>query len=267
MRSRRLLTLCVLLLVAATGCRSVTGLKDKSREPLTLTIPEAESLRAEGLALYMEQPRTLVRVTLAARKLELAARALRDNYDAQWQAAQALAFLADNETRPAFRHEAAQRGIIFAQRSRALDPNRVECHYWYAINVGWLADVDRSYGLRAVGEMETALKRAIEIDERYDYAGPVRVLSILYLRTPAPPVSIGSTRKGLRMLQHAVELFPDYSENYLYLAEALHDNDRANEAREALAKVLEAKPWPTLQYESATWKAEAQNLLKKLPGK
>ena len=267
MRSRRLLALCMVPLIAGFGCRSVRGLKDKSNQPLTLTSEEAEGLRAEGVALYLEQPRTLVSVTLAARKLEQAARTLSDNYDVQWQTAQALAFLAENETRPSFRLEAARHGIIFARHGRELDPNRVECHYWYAINVGWFADVDRSYGLKAVGEMESALRRAIQLDERYDYAGPVRVLGILYLRTPALPVSIGSQRRGLRMLQHAVELFPDYPENYIYLAEALHDNERVSEAREALAKVLELKPWPGLQSESATWKAEAEKLLKDLPGK
>jgi tetratricopeptide (TPR) repeat protein len=186
---------------------------------------------------------------------------LRDDYDAQWQAAETLAFLAENDARPAFRMEAAKRGIVIARHGRDLKPDRVECHYWYAVNVGLLADVDRSYGLNAVAEMEAALKRAGEIDERYDYAGPLRLLAILHLRTPAPPVSIGSPRKGLRLLQRATELFPDYPENFLYLAEALRDNGRADEARQALAKVIEAPPWPDRQFESSRWKAEAQKLL------
>jgi tetratricopeptide (TPR) repeat protein len=62
-----------------------------------------------------------------------------------------------------------------------------------------------------------------------------------------------------------VELFPDYPENYLYLAEALRDNGRAEEAKTALRKVLEAEPWPDQQFESGQWKAEAQKLLQTLP--
>src|SRR5207249_3143320 len=127
------------------------------------------ALREEGLKLYAEQPRTLVRVTHAAQKLEQAARTLRDDYDALWLASQALAFLAEHETRPAFRKEAATRGIVLARHGRELKPDRVECHYWYGINVGLLADADRAYGLDAVGEMESALHRATEIDERYDF--------------------------------------------------------------------------------------------------
>jgi len=256
-----------LVLVALCACKTVQKVKVEPSKPLALTSAEAEKLRTEGLALYAQQPRTLVRVTNAAQQLEQAARTLRDDYDAQWQAAQALAFLAENETRPGFRTEAAKRGIVLARHGRELQPNRVECHYWYAINVGLLADVDRSYGLSAVGEMETALNRAIEIDAGYDYAGPLRVLGILYLRTPAPPTSIGSPRKGLRLLHQAVDDFPDYPENYLYLAEALRDNGHVAEAEVALTKLLEAPPWPDRQFESSQWKADAEKLHQTLPAK
>ena len=262
MASKRLL---IVGLIVLTGCKGIRGVQVEPSKPLALTPGEAENLRAEGIKLYAEQPRTLVRVTRAAQELEQAARTLRDDYDAQWQAAQALAFLAENETRSEFRKEAAKRGIVLSRHGRDLKPDRVECIYWYAINVGLLADVDRSYGLDAVGEMEAALKRAGEIDERYDFAGPLRVLGILYLRTPAPPVSIGSPRKGLRLLQRATGMFPDYPENYLYLAEAYRDTDRVADVRVTLAKVLDAPAWPDRQFESAQWKAAATKLLTELP--
>src|SRR5258706_3570188 len=259
MRSSRLL---ILALAALTGCKGIRGVQVEPSQPLALTPAEAKHLRVDGMKLYDEQPRNLVRVTHAAQQLEDAARMLRDDYDAQWRAAQALAFLAENETRPESRKQAAKRGIVLSRHGRELQPDRVEAHYWYAITVGLLADVDRSYGLNAVGEMETALKRAGAIDERYDQAGPLRVLGILYLRTPAPPVSIGRPRKGLRLLQRATELFPDYPKNYLYLAEADRGTDRPDDARAALAKVLDVPPWPDRQFESAKWKVEAQKLAK-----
>ncbi len=251
---------CLALVFVVAGCKGIRGVRVEPEEPLVLTVAEATRAGTDGLTLYDEQPRTLVRVTRAARQLEEAARTLRDDYDAQWQAAQALAFLAEHENRPEFRKHAAERGIVLARHGRELQPDRVECHYWYAINVGLLADVDRAYGLTAVGEMEAALKRAGEINERYDFAGPLRVLGILHLRTPAPPISIGSPRKGLRLLQRAIELFPDYPENYLYLAEALRDTDRLADARVALTKVLDTPPWPDRQWESSQWKAGAAKL-------
>lgn len=254
----------LVLALAFTGCKSIRSVHARPGEPLALTADEARKLHEEGLQLYEQQPRSLVRATRAAQLLERAARTLRDDYNTLWQAAQALAFLSENESRKEFRREAARRGIVLARQARELQPDRVEGQYWYAINVGLLADVDRSYGLDAVGEMESALKRASQIDERYDFAGPMRVLGILHLRTPAPPVSIGSPRKGLRLLQRAVELFPDYAENYLYLAEALRDTGRTDEAKQAVGKVLSAEPWPDRQFEAVKWKVEAEKLLENL---
>jgi tetratricopeptide (TPR) repeat protein len=264
MASERAVLLAGVLIVALCGCRSIRNVRVNPGQPQVLTADDAQKLRVDGLELYNEQPREVAAVERGAHWLEQAARALYDDYDAQWQAAQALAFLAENEAHPELQRESAQHGVVFARRARELKPDGVEGQYWYALNVGLLADVDRAYGLDAVGEMETALKRAIDLDERYDMGGPLRVLGILHLRTPLPPTSIGSPRKGLRLLQRAVELFPDYPENYLYLAEALRDNGRGDEAKEALRKVLEAKPWPDRQFESGEWKAQAVKLRARL---
>jgi tetratricopeptide (TPR) repeat protein len=180
--------------------------------------------------------------------------------------AQSAASVAENDAEMNVRREAAKRGIVAARRARELNPDRVEGHYWYAVNVGFLADVDRSYGLNAVAEMEPALKRAGEIDERYDYDGPLRVLGVLLLRTPQPPVSIGSPRKGLRLLQRAVERFPDYPENYLYLGEALRDAGRTEEAKAAWQKAI-ALPAPVgRDVEAARWSKESQKYLNALVG-
>ena len=252
------------LLIATCGCKSVRSVRVESKHPLALTADEAATAGQEGLALWAEQPRDLARVADAARLLERAARTLREDYEMQCEAAQALAFVAENGTNANTRRDAAKSGVVLARRARELNPEDVAGHYWYAINVGLLANADRLYGLKAVDEMEPALRRAIELDERYDFAGPLRVLGILYLRTPGPPTSIGSSRKGLRLLQRAVELFPDYPENYLYLAEALRDTGRGDEAKQAAQKVLDAAPWPDRQFESSQWKAEAEKFLKTL---
>jgi len=259
--ARRAVALLVGAWVAMVcGCRSIANVRAGSDRAQHVPAADAQQMRREAELLYNQQPRSQASVTRAAGLFEQAADTLHDDYLAQWEAAEALQFLAANETRSDLRRQYAQRGIVFARRARELKPDGVEACYWYALNVGWLADVDRAYGLDAVTEMQSALNRAIELDERYDYGGPLRVLGILYLRTPQPPSSIGSPRKGLRLLQRAVSLFPDYPENYLYLAEALRDNKRVDEAKEALRKVLEAKPWADEQFESAQWKADALKL-------
>lgn len=244
----------------AVGCSSIQRVKVTPTESVVLTGGEIQSVRTKALALLVEQPRTLVRMTQVAQMFEQVARSAPEDYEARWQAAAAWTFVAENETNSPVRINAAKRGITLARQARELQPDRVEGHYFYAIAVGLLADADRTYGLKAVGEMEPALRRAIELDERYDYGGPVRVLGILLLRTPPPPVSIGSSRKGLRWMQHAVELFPDYPENLLYLAEGLHNNGKDGEACLLLQRVMTAPPWPDRQFESAGWKITAKKL-------
>jgi hypothetical protein len=216
MGSSRLVALVVV--VGLTGCKGVGGVKVDHRHPLELTVAEAQRVRAE--AWRKKDPVVLDQV----------ARVLREDYDAQWQAAQAWATPAETAPTVAERIRAAKAGIVVSRHGRELAPDRVEAHYWYAINVGLLAEADRSYGLNAVGEIEAALKRAGELDETYDRAGPLRVLGILHLRTPPPPVSIGSARRGLRLLERARAWFPDDPENLLYLAEALRENGRREEA-------------------------------------
>jgi tetratricopeptide (TPR) repeat protein len=275
------ITLCLLVLVAC-GCRSISSIRTTETQPGnrgyivggpgvakpgTLTRTEAERARDEGVALFTRQPRNLERAALAASKLETAAQVLTDDFNAQVNAAQTWAFVAENEAQADTRRNAAKRGIVAARRARELEPSRVEGHYWYAVNVGFLADVDRSYGLSAVSEMEPSLKRAGEIDARYDYAGPLRVLGVLVLRTPPPPVSIGSARKALRLLQRAVESFPEHSENYIYFGEALCENARTEEARVEWRKAVVLPAPSDRQFESRQWQNKLSKLLAANSGK
>ena len=194
------------------------------------------------------------------RSVRMPTESVADTYEAQCAAAATWAATAEHATNAIQRAAAARRGIVLARRARELNPDGVAGHYYYAINVGWLAEADRSYGLNAVAEMEAALKRAIELDEKYDYAGPLRLLAILHLRTPPPPTSIGSARRAARLLQRATELFPDYPENYLYWAEALRETGQADAARAALAKILNAPPWPGRERESEVWREQARRM-------
>lgn len=231
------ITLCLFVL-ALCGCKNISSIR----------VPEA---RTGNRGYIVGGPRVIAPVVSP----------LTNDFNALVSAAQLAASVAESDPQTDKRRDAAKRGIIAARQARELKPDRVEGHYWYAINVGFLADVDRSYGLNAVAEMDPALKRAGEIDERYDYAGPLRVLGVLLLRTPQPPVSIGSPRKGLRLLQRAVERFPDYPENYLYLGEALREVGRADEAKVAWQKVLTLPAPSDRKVECERWRQEAHKLL------
>lgn len=251
----------VLALVCALGCRGIAHIPDAPpTTPLALTMAEAERLQEQCWQVYQQRPRELERVAQVAEPLDLAARRLAEDPAVQVRAAQVWAYLAEKQATPELRAGAAKRGIAVARQARELVPDEVAGHYWYAINVGLLADVDRSYGLSAVGEMAEALKRAIALDEQYDQGGPLRLMAILHLRTPPPPIGVGSNRQGLRRLQRAVKLFPEYPENYLYLAEAQQAVGETAAARASLKTLRDLAPWKEQVAESEQWLAAARKL-------
>ena len=60
---------------------------------------------------------------------------------------------------------------------------------------------------------------AIDLDPKFDFAGPHRSLGLLYLDAPGWPASIGNRTKARLHLRKAVELSPDYPDNWLSLLE------------------------------------------------
>jgi len=130
-----------------------------------------------------------------------------------------LAELATNETQ---RAEAARCGIDAGRRLIAREPKSAPGHYYLAMNLGELAQAEAPSlaAYKLVHEVEREFKAAAELDERFDYAGPVRNLGALYFQAPGWPLSVGNNRKARERFERAAALAPEYPENQLYLAEA-----------------------------------------------
>src|ERR1041384_5281998 len=68
-------------------------------------------------------------------------------------------------------------GIGAGERAVALNPERVEGHFWVGVNLGLFAQSGRSFrALRALGWARTELESASRISDSYHDAGPLRVL-------------------------------------------------------------------------------------------
>jgi tetratricopeptide (TPR) repeat protein len=137
---------------------------------------------------------------------------------AAWQFARACFDRADFAVNDSERARFAEEGITASRRAIALEPNSAAAHYYLGLNLGELAQTKMLGALKLIEQMETAWKRAVELDEKFDYAGPHRSLGLLYL--DAPGWSVGSRTNARRHLQKAVELFPDFPDNRLCLLEA-----------------------------------------------
>ncbi len=228
---------------------------------------DAKPSRERAQKLFDEQPRTVERVRDAAKEFDAVLAAASDHYDTLARSARIWLWLSENESTKDARRAAAQRAMELSRTTVKLDEKRVEGHFYLAVALGTLADVER--GLSAFGrirEMRTVLLRAIELDEKFDEAGPHRTLGQLLLEAPTEPISVGNTKVAAKHIQRAAELSPDYPENQYVLALLLRSKRDTKGAAEAAQKVLDAKPWKGKEDEDAKWKAAAKKLVEK-PGK
>jgi tetratricopeptide (TPR) repeat protein len=255
------------LKIAPTICQAIVATIAwfASISVISATVAAAEPLptREAARKLFEDQPRKLERVRTAADALAEIANANPKDYDDQWHAARAWCWLADYGADDKEKVAAANRAIEFAERAIALNERRVEGHYFRGRAIGMLADIER--GMKALGrvkEMAKSLERAIQLNEKFDEAGPRRLLGLLLLHTPGWPISIGDKKAADGHIRRATELAPEYPENQTALAQLLFvQKDKAG-ARAALQKALDAPPWETKQDEDANWKESARRILK-----
>ena len=140
--------------------------------------------------------------------------------EAAWQFGVACFDWAEFANSNSSRAEIAQQGIAACRHAIQLAPKTAAAHYYLAINLGQLAQTKKVGALRLVAEMEPEFQAAIALDPTLDSAGPHRSLGLLYLEAPGWPASIGNRSKARVHLRKAVELSPDYPDNWLSLLEA-----------------------------------------------
>lgn len=156
------------------------------------------------------------------------------DYAESWRAARLGVRLADNGLTPSSeRDDWAERALAHADRASALDPERVEGHYYRAVALGWVLDLTLLKPVSRIPELESAGLRARELDPAFQCAGPLRFLALLYQK--APPWPLGPELQGEedeieRLFREALRLAPTCPENLLFFAEFLHDEGRTAEA-------------------------------------
>lgn len=159
----------------------------------------AERLSGESRELWDKEPKNT----------ELAWKYARACFDA-------AEFAASDSRRAAF----ASEGLEAARRALTLDPKLASAHYYLGMNLGQLARTKKFGALKLVAEMEEAFRTVTQLNPRFDFAGAYRCLGLLYRDAPGWPVSVGNRGKARESLLNAIELSPDYPDNWLSLIEA-----------------------------------------------
>lgn len=149
----------------------------------------------------------------------------------------------------------ARSGIDACQRLLALDPNSAAGHYYLAMDYGELAAAvaPSMAAYRLIREIEREFKTAADLDERLDYAGPLRCLGLLYRDAPGWPISIGSRHKARQWLERAAAVAPGFPENQLNLVESHLLWRQAEEAQAAWQKLLAIWPAARTNLAGVAW--------------
>lgn len=149
----------------------------------------------------------------------------------------AMLVIQESKTEEAARHYGE--GAVEAAAAVELQPNRVEGHFWTGV---CLIEAARMRGMpaamRALSKTVNHIQRAIEIDENFHFAGPLRVMGrMTYMR---PRLFGGSIERALGYYERALKSAPGNSTTRLYYADALIANRQGQAGRQAYQELIEA---------------------------
>ena len=173
----------------------------------------------------------------------------------QYQAALAASFLAEvhqelHERKPA--HEAAERGIPFAEKAVSLKPDSGE-YYRILGTLYGQAVGDLMSGLRYGAKAKDAIAKAVEKSPQSSETYVARGIGNFYL----PAQLGGGATIAIPDFRKAIEMDPKNADAWIYLGLALRSEKNEDEARKAFNKALQLDP-------NRFW---IQQLLAKTPGK
>jgi hypothetical protein len=192
------------------------------------------------------------------------------SYESLWKLARVAGELSDAaraDTERDRRTHFAAAARSWADTAIAIDPNAAPAHFYKAEALGLYASTHTIRAIELLPKMVDQLKLAIKADEKFDHGGPHRLLGALLTKAPGWPRSVGDVDEGLSETKRAVELDGDYPENRLYYGEALIANDKKDDGRAELEKVLAAPGGIVSPPRMARWKSDAQMVLEKLKSK
>jgi hypothetical protein len=115
--------------------------------------------------------------------------------------------------------------------------------YWHAANYArWadLIDITQAAKEGVLDEIKSLSEKAIELDEKYNQAGALRLLGGLHLEAPNIPLIITwpSNDEALRLLRKAYEIAPQHPANVYLYGKALHVLDKDRKAKKVFKDLI-----------------------------
>jgi tetratricopeptide (TPR) repeat protein len=124
-----------------------------------------------------------------------------------------------------------------AKRGMQIDNNSAESIYFMGLCLGNLS-LQRGIfsSLSNRDTLKISMQRVIKIDPRVEHAGPHRFLGVYYHVLPF--FLGGDSEKSIHHLESAVNLAPDFYENYFFLGKVYFDLGKYSKANKILKRFL-----------------------------
>lgn len=165
---------------------------------------------------------------------------------------------------PAERKRWIRVAVEAAETAMTARPQAAVGYYWFAVNRALELN---SRGLIAtlfgIGRVRRAAARAVELDEGVNHGGPLRIRGMLAFRLPG--LLGGNKAHALADLERAVAKFPEFPENYLFLAQIQESMATPDAALATLERGL-GLPSITDPEQEARWRTQMEALRSKLRG-
>jgi tetratricopeptide (TPR) repeat protein len=153
-------------------------------------------------------------------------------------------------------------GVEAGKQAVALEPGRVEGHFWLGASYGLIAEEGGLLdGLRLVDTIRHEMETVEKLDPDYEDGSGLRTLGRICYR--APFFKGGDRRRSVQLLEECLRRYPDNSLTMLYLAESYLAVGRREDARQMFEKILQLCPNPEYGPELADNQAAAREVLAK----
>jgi hypothetical protein len=229
-----------------------------------------EELVLDGRGAFLENERTIEGVQKSHERYKQAIAIRADDYTVMWEAARTAVWLG-NFGPEDMREDYVRAGIEYANTAVKLNPTGEEGLFYDGALAGKLAELDIKYGASGLETIEQRMRQLIEMKSTFIYGGPDRVLGILLMRAPGPPLGPGDWNEAEKHLKRALEIDPNWPENQLYMAELefeladeRDDPSLAESARARLQKHFlsdDAKAPMGSAFEFKRWQEDAHKLI------
>ena len=172
----------------------------------------------EARGAFLDDPRTIEEVKLSAELYKRATEIRADEYLILWEAARACVWLGNYGPEDK-QKDYVMLGITYANTALKVNPDGPEALFYDGALAGKLAELDISYGPDGMKILMSRMQQLIDMNSKYIYDAPDRVLGILYMRAPGSPIGPGDWDKAEELLTRSLEYDPNWPENQLYMAE------------------------------------------------